>query len=330
MPKSHKLKRKVLILWYPVDANLGDYYLFNTVSDFATEWGFSVEAMDVGLPFEIIAKKAKRCDWLWFAGGGIIERNIPDVIRNFKEFHKRTRGIKYGITGLSIGEFDYSDAFENLMYWINNASFFYTRDVFSANELNRIGTTNKVKASADVVFASKDFDICDWNKNHTDVGINFRTMPYIDLTGEVNWKVWERNLERAIPGKIVGIPDQYDVSVHFGFPFERIYTPQNAVKVISNIRFGVAMRYHVVLIAARLGIVCIPIDYCPKVARLAEQLGISDLCVHFDEPEKLKFMVDRYLEDELGYKRRIGENVRKMEKEADKMFNEVHIIMEEK
>ena len=307
---------------------MGDYYLYRTVRAYAIEWGYQVKGMDVGLPYEIIAKEAKKFDWLWFAGGGIIERGVPDIIRNFAEFHKKSGKIKYGITGLSIGKFDYSDEVQAISYWINNASFFYTRDTFSAEELNRMGSSSKVNASVDVVFASKEIGNVVPGKEKC-VGINFRTMPYVDLTGEINWKAWENAIENCIKEKIVIIPDQIDVSEKFIFDYPKQYTPKNAVYVISRIEYGVAMRYHVILIAARLGIACIPIDYCPKVTRLAEQLGIGELCIHPIEPAKLYEVVKKYRDNEENYKRRIENNVKDMEKIACEMFKAVHKIMEE-
>lgn len=325
---SLKRKKRVLVLWYPVDENLGDYYLYKTVCTYASEWGFQVTGMDVGLPYEVIAKEAKKHDWLWFAGGGIIERDIPNVIRNFAEFHKKSKNIKYGVTGLSIGAFDYSDETEAISYWVKNASFFYARDKFSADELNRLGNSTKVETSVDVVFASKEIKSFNAGEKKC-VGINFRTMPYPDLTGEMDWKVWETYILDCIKDEIVGIPDQIDVSDKLIFPYPKKYTPSNAVEVISTIKYGVAMRYHVILISARLGIVCIPIDYCPKVARLAEQLGLSELCVHAGEPQKLYEAVELYQKDEDGYRRRVKENVEAMEKKASEMFNVVQKRMEE-
>lgn len=325
---SLKRKKKILILWYSIDRNLGDYYLYKTVCDYATEWGYEVKGMDVGLSYKAIAKEALKYDWLWFAGGGIIERDIPDVIRHFEKFHKRVRRINYGITGLSIGIFDYSNEAEAISYWVNHAAFFYTRDRFSANELNRLGNSARVKASVDVVFACKEINSTAAVENNC-VGINFRTMPYVDLTGEIDWNGWNKAITSCIKEKIVGIPDQIDVSEKVNFVYPMRYTPENAVRIMSTIKYGVAMRYHVVLIAARLGKVCIPIDYCPKVTRLAEQLGLSELCVHAGEPERLEDVLNEYQNDENNYKRRVKKNVEKMERIACEMFNEVKEIMEE-
>lgn len=323
-----KKRKRILVLWYSIGENLGDYYLYNTVCSFALKWGYQFKGMDVGTPYEIIAKEARKYDWLWFAGGGIIERGIPDIIQKFAEFHKKAKNIKYGITGLSIGEFDYSDRTDPISYWVNNASFFYTRDDYSSYELNRLAGSTKVIPCVDVVFANEEIANTILAESHC-VGINFRTMPYADLTGEIDWKSWRNTIVNCINEKIVVIPDQIDVSKNFDFEYPKQYSPRNAVSVISTMKYGVAMRYHVVLIAARLGKVCIPIDYCPKVARLAEQLGLSELCVHASEPEQLENVVNRYQCNEDNYKRRVKKNVEIMEERAYQMFSDVHKIMEE-
>ena len=127
-----KSKKSALILWYTIDLNYGDYLIFQTVKGYLKDWGFEVEGIDVGLPYREIAKIARKYDILWFAGGGIIERGIPDIIINFKKFHKKARKIKYGVTGLSIGNFNYSNEIKAIQYWVANASFFlFTRFVYS-------------------------------------------------------------------------------------------------------------------------------------------------------------------------------------------------------
>ncbi len=326
---SFMRKKKVLILWYPVDENLGDYYLFNTVRKYAVTWGFDVQDMDVGAPYEGIAEAARKCDWLWFAGGGIIERGIPDIISNFPDFLIKSNHIKYGITGLSIGEFDYSSKSKEISNWVRNSSFFYTRDDYSADVLNSISKSDIVIPSADVVFAYDGLKK-DYVNYKNEVGISFRPMPYTDLTGEIDWKLWNDSIQKNIAEKLIGIPDQFDVSRNFDFIYEWDYSPQNAVKVIEQIKFGIAMRYHVILIAARMGKVCIPIDYCPKVARLANQLGISELILHYNQADKLPQVVKHYLDNENSIKDTMSKKVEALEKRAQMMFDSIEHIMKEK
>ncbi len=322
-------KKKILILWYTHGHNLGDYYLFNTVRNYAIKWGFDVQDMDVGSPYKEIAKKAKKCDWVWFAGGGIIERWLPDVIEHFSVFYEEMDHKYYGVTGLSVGDFDYSDKKESLNAWVKNASFFYTRDAYSAKLLNSITGANSVIPSVDVVFAYDKF-VFDHSRTESFFGINFREMPYPDLTGNVDWNLWNKAVAASINSKIVGIPDQHDVLGCFPLDFRYQYTPQNVIKAISKINFGLAMRYHVILISAICGKVCIPIDYCPKVSRLAVQLGIEDLILHYNEANKLQDMINQYKANEEFYKNKVKENVIFLRKEADRMFEMVEKTIKER
>jgi polysaccharide pyruvyl transferase WcaK-like protein len=78
------------------------------------------------------------------------------------------------------------------------------------------------------------------------------------------------------------------------------------------------------------GKVCIPIDYCPKVSRLASQLGISDLILHYNEANKLPDMINRYKANEEFYKNKVKENVIFLRKEANRMFELVEKIIKER
>ena len=113
------------------------------------------------------------------------------------------------------------------------------------------------------------------------------------------------------------------------FFFEH-YTPQNAVTAISQMDYGIAMRYHVVLIAALMGKICIPIDYCPKVSRLAKQLGIDDLIIHFNEPGELKRIKERYIQNEDHYKKILKTNVDILKDKTQNMFANVERLLKEK
>lgn len=319
-------KKKVLVLWYPIGSNFGDFYIHETVKNNLDKWGYSWNSMDVGLPYNQIAKVAKKCDFVWFAGGGIIERGIPDIILQFKKFHKQARNIKYGITGLSIGEFDYSDNKSSLSYWINNASFFYTRDKYSADELNRIIGNQIAYASADVVFASDAEKQYINNKNDYDIGINFRDLPYPDLSGEFDWESWTNSISE-INGKITGIPDQYDVSDMVNFNMEVAYSPQNALKAISKCNIVVAMRFHVILFAAKMGKIPIPINYCPKVERLAKQLGIDNLVLGVHDFHDLPAKINEVNNNKDFYQEVIAQNVCILENNINKTFDVVKSIL---
>lgn len=315
-------KKKVLVLWYPIACNLGDYYIYKTVKNYLEKWGYACIDMDVGLPYNQIAKVARKCDFLWFAGGGIIERGIPDIILQFEKFHKLSRYIKYGITGLSIGEFDYSDNKRSLSYWISNALFFYTRDNYSADELNRIIEGDGAHSSADVVFASDAEKRYSNNTINYDVGINFRDVPYPDLTGDINWNEWSKSVN-ALDKSVIGIPDQFNFSNLVKFNVESEYSPQKALEVISKCDIVVAMRFHVVLFAAKMGKIPIPISYCPKVERLSKQLGVEGLVLGIHDYHELSAKMQDVMNNRDQYLSTISENVYGLQNEIKTVFENI-------
>ncbi|MCI8985490.1 MAG: polysaccharide pyruvyl transferase family protein [Lachnospiraceae bacterium] len=314
--------KKALVLWYSMNLNYGDYLIFQTVKKHLELWGFSVEAMDVGLSYRAIAKNARACDVLWFAGGGIIERGIPDIIENFPDFHKRSKRIIYGVTGLSIGAFDYSEYREEIAYWIRNADFFYSRDSFTTLELNRISESDKVIDGVDVVFANDSFKRCSV-KDDGRVGINLRELPYTDLSGEFRYIDWECSFKKTFSKCMVGIPDQHDCLKKMDIQFDTDYQPDSVTKLLQSVSFTVSMRFHVILVAAVMGKVSIPIVYCPKVSRLAEQLGIDELILGIHDYKKLGKIVARYLANENKYKTIMSNNVEELQQRARMMFQEV-------
>lgn len=324
---NKKIQRKALVLWYSVEPNYGDYLILQTVKGYLESWGFLVDAMDVGLPYKIIAKRARNNDILWFAGGGIIERGIPEIILKFPAFLKKSKRIMYGVTGLSIGEFDYSVYNREITYWVKNAAFFYSRDTYTALYLNRISESERVIDGVDVVLANPNFDKC-IIKDDGRVGINLRELPYIDLSGEFKFVEWKQMFQKLFPQNMVGVPDQHDCLNKIGIPYEAGYRPDEVTRLLQDVSFTVSMRFHVILVAAIMGKVSIPIVYCPKVSRLAEQLGIEELTLGVHDYKKLEVVVNRYLMNENKYKDIIADRVAGLRQRARKMFNEVECILE--
>lgn len=320
--RKRLFKRKILLLWYSIDENFGDYYICETVKRYIEGWGYKCIAMEVGLPYDEIAEVAKKCEFLWFAGGGIIERGMPSILSEFIKFHEKSGFIKYGITGLSIGGFDYSDKRTVLKYWVNNSLFFYTRDSYSARELNHLANSNKAKDSVDVVFAKDIKRRYENIEKRGKIGINFRDLPYPDLSGEFEWDRWNKEISN-IGYDIIGIPDQYDFSEKVNFMVDKSYSPDGALTIIAKCDIVVAMRFHVILMAARMGKIPIPINYCPKVERLAEQLGISDLLLSVHDYNKLKNTIDLAIEQKSKYARIISDHISDYEDRAGLLFDEI-------
>ncbi len=322
-------KRKlILILWYSVDKNLGDYYLLQTVCDHIREWGYDYVDMDVGLSWDLIAKQARKVDFLWFAGGGIIERGIPNIILNFEKFHIKAKRVKYGISGLSIGQFDYSFCAKSIEYWVKNATYFYARDEFTCSELNRLSCSKLVESTSDIVFAYSMDNLHLPKNSRYELGVNFRELPYADLSGEFKWNEWNLMLDN-LKMRIIGIPDQHDCSKYMSVKYDQEYTPELTLQVISSCKYVLAMRFHIVLFAARMEIIPIPIEYCPKVRRLATQLGIQDLIVGVHEFNKVPSIIQKVKDNRDMYKNIVKENANLYEEKAKIMFKEIEKCLKE-
>lgn len=315
-------QKKVLVLWYTYKENYGDVLIYSTVKSYLEKWGYTVDYMDVGLPYLQIAKQAKKYDFLWFAGGGIIERGVPDIIVNFPTFHKKAGKIPYGVTGLSIGIFHYDEYKSSISFWVEKSLFFYSRDEYTSNELNRISNSSKVISGVDVVFANTELATLK-TINDSKVGISIRDLPYTDLSGSFHWNEWKKSLKESLGNKMIGIPDQHDCIRFLDIPFDSDYKPFKVTELLQSISYTVAMRYHVILVAAIMGKVSIPIGYCPKVSRLAEQLGIEELEIGVHDWEKVKSMVMKYHDDEESLKNAMNKNVLRMRNEALFMFHTV-------
>lgn len=324
---SRSTKKRVLVLWYSAEKNFGDYCILQTVKTYLKSWDYDVVDFEVGLPSKILAKEARKCDFLWFAGGGIIERWMPDIIQNYEWFHKKSRYIKYGISGLSVGDFDYSTAKEAIAYWVTQASFFFTRDDPSAQILNELSGCQKVIAATDVVYAMSLKRNMMLTKTY--FGINFREIPYPDLTGEFQWKEWGSAISDSMQEQIVGIPDQHDVSEKVNFYVDNEYSPQKVLEVLEQCDKVLAMRFHVILVAARMEKIAIPICYCPKVERLADQLGIQELKLGIHEYDKLKDKVAYLEQHRAELTKCMTQRVRNNERQALEMFDQIKIILTE-
>lgn len=320
-------KNTILLLWYKEGNNLGDYYIYKTVVSLLDKWGYFYTDIDVGLPYNKIACKARKCDFLWFIGGGIIERWIPDVIRNFSSFHKKSKSIRYGITGLSIGDFDYNEYIDELKYWTTNSVFFFVRDNYTSDYLNAISNSKSVKTTADIVFAYPLNNVYrEYNSDYA-IGVNFRDLPYVDLSGEFKWDKWNEKINRINNVRI--IPDQHNELLKYDLYFDKEYSPEKALQVISKCDIVIAMRYHVLLFAARMKKFIVPINYCPKVERLAKQLGVEGYTIGVHDYNKLDSVIEKLKNDKLYYNT-LQKNVTELENSVTTMLIDIkHILREE-
>lgn len=314
--------KKVLLLWYTINRNFGDVLIYRTVKTVLEEYNMQTGYMDVGEPCHKIFAEANKYDFLLFAGGGIIERYIPNVIRHFKEDFDELK-VPYGIIGVSIGRFDYKGYKESLKFWIEEAEFFYTRDRYSAEYLNELCDTNKVTESVDVVWGNRK--ICNNELLRKSLkGVNIRDVPYLDIQNDLNWNELKNITKRLQMDCTISDESDQNLKVKL-FENERpvSYNTETTLKQIWSCKFIIAMRYHVILVAAANGIPVIPIAYCSKIVELAKQLGIEKYVVEIDKINEIESKFNElqmYAEQE---EKCLKENYIKMRETANFILNKI-------
>lgn len=309
--------KKVLLLWYTEGKNFGDMLIYQTVKDYLLEQQLKCDYIDVGLPCHEIFEKANNYDFLLFAGGGILERYVPNIVKHFEDDFEELH-VPYGIVGVSIGKFDYSQYYDGIRSWVNNATFFYTRDQFSADKLNEICKKNKAIANVDVVWANRNiYKTNDMNLGK--IGINIRDAPYQDLTSNIDLKVMNRIVQQN--NISIFIPDQ---SQFFKEDFNmNQYSVSEVIQQISKCNLIVAMRYHVILVAAIMGIPSVPVVYCNKVHELSCQIDLTDYEVDISQFEKIDCKVNEITENYDKIKKQMILKVKLMQRCAKKMLYDI-------
>lgn len=326
----------VLLLWYQCGDNFGDVLLYRTSRDFLSARGIKVHAYEVGSPCEEIFHEANKYDFLLFAGGGIIERYIPNVIRYFKDDYHLLK-VPYGIIGFGIADFDYSEYREQISFWVSHASFFYVRDQMTKDRIDMLMGASEAVCSADCVFANEELDgwkaCVDEEIKKGRTGINIRQLPYEDITGKLPLnEIIKICKELKIDVFIPDCEEDGMSSQLSGYVSEIIQFPKGMSRdekigleldSIGRCEFVIAMRFHVVLTAAMLGAIPIPILYSPKVRALCEQLGILELAVNVDNLDEIphKFRLAKEHKEEI--KDRIKINIEIMRDRAKHMYEEI-------
>lgn len=328
--------KKILLLWYQQDDNFGDLLLYQTTKEYLENAGYCVESHEVGDSERKIAEHANQCGFMMFAGGGIIERGIPQVIRHIRGLRELLQ-VPYGVIGVGMGQFDYQEHTDALRYWVDQAAFFYVRDMATRNYLNGLYDHEKVVYSGDVVFGNRT--IVKNSRIGNALGLNLRNIPYPDLQGEFEWHRIHKVLDNVKCSIL--IPDCNSQESSLGNIFDNLkdlreykFLDQKSKieKTISEIQkcnIVIAMRFHVVLVAALFGIVPIPILYCPKVRYLAEQLGIMELSVELGEWEQIPQKVDQAKRKKEEYLKKMADNVIILQKNVQEMYHAVMNTLEE-
>lgn len=324
------MKKKILLVWYQRGDNFGDVLLYQTTKAYLESAGYDVASHEVGDSGQKIAEHANQCDFMIFAGGGIIERYVPRVIQNIGELVKVLE-VPYGVIGLGIGTFDYHAYADAFRCWVEQALFFYVRDMATRDYLNLLTGNQKVVFSGDVVFANRAIER--YAKIGCKIGLNLRDIPYADIQGEFDWNQLNR-IFHEINCSII-IPDSNSQIAHLRQTFDNLGEIENyrnfsqnlkiekTISAIQKCNVVIAMRFHIVLVSALLGIIPIPILYCPKVRYLAEQLGITDLAIELGEWDQLPKKVDMAYKEMNRYTSILSEKTAMMRKNVQTMYRTI-------
>lgn len=307
-------KGRVLLVVCLYENNFGDQLIYQTIEKKLRRQGFATETVEVSekLAASHLIERANNSDFLYFVGGGLIERWAPDSIRHFTAIYPHLR-VPHGVIGLSTGTFDYSDFNDSLKLFCDTASFFYTRDEDSIATFIKAGASKLPEVGVDVVFANDTLGRL--RRTGSDISANFRNIPYPDITGDLDWTGWGAAL-RHIGVKSL-IPDCSDAQRQLGLSVNQ----GSILSQLAGCSIVVAMRFHIVLAAAMMGVLPIPVAYCPKVRRLAEQIGIGDYCLDIKDSDCLVAAVDRLKANERMLRADMAKRVAKMKLTANRLID---------
>ncbi len=323
--------KKVLLLWYFEEDNFGDILLYRTTRNFLADHNIETISYEVGQPCVDIIHEANKTDFLLFAGGGIIESGVPNVIKYFKEDYSLLH-VPYGVIGLGVSDSDYSQYEEQIRFWIENAQFFFVRDEYSQNRLINLTGLSRVICSADCVTHNRE--ILKYGQsigNH--VGINVRDLPFKNKTGDFDIEVLrniyrECKITRVIPdaseeqwNKFEGI-ENLQLLNRFRY-MDRSERVEAIVNELRECEFVIGMRYHVILVSAMLGIVPIPIVYHEKVRSLVSSLGLDDLSVELNEIDKIPEMYIKAKKGKDYYLNKCTEGIVTLRLKSDEMYQSI-------
>jgi polysaccharide pyruvyl transferase WcaK-like protein len=305
----------VLLVVCLYENNFGDLLIYRTVEQRLRHSGWRTAMVEISQPVaeSRLIDRANQADFLCFVGGGLIERSAPEIIRRFDVLHPHLE-VPYGVVGLGAGAFDCSAFGKALKVLAEQAAFFHTRDEESLRVFRSAGATRLSPAGVDVVFANST--LRSLRGFGSDIRASFRNVPYVDVTGDLDWSAWGRALRASGVGSLV--PDCHRAQEQLGIPVG----DANILRQIAESRVIVAMRYHVVLVAALLGVPSIPVVYCPKVARLARQLGLEEYCLGLHDHHQLARTLQRLRADESGVRRRLDARVAALRAQADRLMTD--------
>jgi polysaccharide pyruvyl transferase WcaK-like protein len=315
-------KGTVLLVVCLFEDNFGDILIYETADRKLRQAGFETRAVEVSqsLDKSKLIERANNSDFLYFVGGGLIERSAPQIIRHFDSLYKHIR-VPYGVVGLGTGAFDYTAFNNSLRLFSENAAFFYTRDEESVETFSRAGTRRPPIAGVDIAFANDT--LARLESTGDIVTACFRNVPYVDVTGDLNWSMWSEALRKI--GVESLICDCSNAQEKLGIPIDN----SNILGQILKSKIIVAMRFHIILAAAMTGVLTIPINYCPKVKRLARQLGIEDYCLELNDHDQLESRLRRLKSNEKTVRSNLQARVTELKSSASQIIQSSIRKMEE-
>lgn len=322
-PKGQSSAGVVLLVVCLFENNFGDLLIYETVARKLKNAGFQTVTAEISkrLAAAKLIEQANCCDFLYFVGGGVIERWAPEVIRHFDVLHPQLQ-VPYGVVGIGTGEFDYTAFGDALKAFAERAAFFYTRDEESARPFKTAGATKLPVAGVDVVFANNT--LVHLNRFGDAIQASFRNVPYMDITGDLDWTAWGKALRRI--GVTSLIWDCHSAQEQLGIPV----SDAHVLRQIAESRVIVAMRYHIILLASMMGVLTIPVVYCPKVMRLARQLGIEDYCLGLHDHDKLELTFQRLQANASALRRTIDARVADLRIQAEILMEDSVRIVQQK
>lgn len=207
---------------------------------------------------------------------------------------------------------------------LNSVNFITVRDKESFDELKQLGVKTKIIVSADITFSISDWentDTIDFFKKEKLVGISVRPWNNEDnYTLEIA-KFADSIIDRGY--EVVFIPMQYPIDKNISLDIlrkmekkasvlENEYTPNEIIKIISNLYILVGMRLHSLIFSTIALVPSIAIEYDPKIKSFAKEAGIinsgklelikyEDLITSFNEIENDYLEQSKKLDESLKY-----------------------------
>lgn len=96
------------------------------------------------------------------------------------------------------------------------------------------------------------------------------------------------------------------------------------INEIRRCDYIIAMRFHVIVVSAILGVIPIPIIYHPKVRELVKELQIEEISVEMYELEDIPYKIDFVKKNREIIISKIKANVERLKEQSGKMYNDIY------